>query len=277
MAGQRLFQALGALLCCLERAGEFDRALEYAHRGVSLDPLREETHRDLMRLLAATGQPEAALHQYQDLKSLLKTQLGTMPEPTTQALARQIERQALLRPSAIRRLGPPDTSALTSSAFSPGTVTDAENRLAVVLAIRVGNAGPLKGQRSRLQQLLTAAASSFMNNRRASGPTRSRPSVGGVWRPPGSRGRRRAGCRGSDGDPGSGPSPRSADKRGNPDGRGAGRDRRSGAKGGDPDQRARYRWRGMACRTCCPGRNSGRGGNAAPVRGAPSSSRRHLC
>jgi len=96
------FQALGQLLAHLERASEFERALDYARRGVSADPLREEAHRDLIRLLAAVGQPAAALRQYHELERLLQEQLDGTPEPATRALVREIERLAILRGSGVQ-------------------------------------------------------------------------------------------------------------------------------------------------------------------------------
>src|SRR5205823_8793832 len=50
------FEALGQLLSHLQGSGEFQRALEYARRGVRIDPLREEMHRELIRIYAALGQ-----------------------------------------------------------------------------------------------------------------------------------------------------------------------------------------------------------------------------
>src|SRR5438094_776339 len=102
---ERYFEALGQLLAHLERAREFDRALDYARRGVSADPLREEAHRDLIRLLAAVGQPAAALRQYHELERLLKEQLDGTPEPATRALVREIERLAILRSSGVQASG----------------------------------------------------------------------------------------------------------------------------------------------------------------------------
>jgi DNA-binding SARP family transcriptional activator len=69
------FQAVGRLIGLLEQAGDLPRALEYARQGVLADPLREEGRRDLMRLYAAAGQPEAALRQYGELERLLKEEL----------------------------------------------------------------------------------------------------------------------------------------------------------------------------------------------------------
>jgi predicted ATPase/DNA-binding SARP family transcriptional activator len=88
----RYFQALGQLLAHLEQSGEISRALEYARQGVRVDPLREESHRDLIRLLAAVGQPAAGLRQYRELQRLLKQELDAEPAAATQALARDVER-----------------------------------------------------------------------------------------------------------------------------------------------------------------------------------------
>jgi predicted ATPase/DNA-binding SARP family transcriptional activator len=87
---ERYFQALGQLLAHLEQTGDVERALEYARRGVAADPLREEAQRDLIRLLAAAGQPAAALRRYQELKRLFKQELDASPSAATCALAREI-------------------------------------------------------------------------------------------------------------------------------------------------------------------------------------------
>lgn len=49
------FRAVRRLTAHFERAQEWDRAIDCARRAVDVDPLREEAHRDLMRLLAAAG------------------------------------------------------------------------------------------------------------------------------------------------------------------------------------------------------------------------------
>jgi DNA-binding SARP family transcriptional activator len=91
----RYFETLGKLLLHLERQGEIRRALLLAQQGVRLDPLREEAHRDLMRLYAAAGQPAEALRQYEELRRRLDLELSSAPEAATLALVRDIrERQA---------------------------------------------------------------------------------------------------------------------------------------------------------------------------------------
>jgi predicted ATPase/DNA-binding SARP family transcriptional activator/Flp pilus assembly protein TadD len=93
----RYFQALSQLIALLERGGESERAVEFARRGVWADPLREEAHHDLIRLLAATGQRETALRQYEELKRRLAHDLGDEPSAELHALAATL-RQQLSRP-----------------------------------------------------------------------------------------------------------------------------------------------------------------------------------
>jgi DNA-binding SARP family transcriptional activator len=77
------------LIADLEQTGELARALVNARRGVRTDPLREEAHRDLIRLLGRVGRPAAALRHYRVLERLLKQGLDAEPSAATRALARQ--------------------------------------------------------------------------------------------------------------------------------------------------------------------------------------------
>jgi predicted ATPase/DNA-binding SARP family transcriptional activator len=86
--------SLHQLVETLERMGDLDRALGYARRAVSADPLREEGHLAVMRLLASAGQPTAALRQYRDLEQLLDEQLGEEPSIIVRQLALEIKQQA---------------------------------------------------------------------------------------------------------------------------------------------------------------------------------------
>lgn len=83
---ERFAQALKELVGHLERTGEYDRALSYARQGVTIDPLCEEAHGSLIRLLAATGQRAAALHRYREMERLLRAELGVAPSLETQEL-----------------------------------------------------------------------------------------------------------------------------------------------------------------------------------------------
>jgi DNA-binding SARP family transcriptional activator len=88
--GRLNLDALRRLAGCFEAQGEHEEALEYAWRQVELDPWQEEAHRALMRLLALSGQREAALAQYQTCRRLLDEDLGVEPAAETTRLYKQI-------------------------------------------------------------------------------------------------------------------------------------------------------------------------------------------
>ena len=68
-----------------ERCGEFELALDHAWRHVALDPWQENAQQQLLRLLAYSGQREAALVQYQTYRRCLAEELGV--EPSTKMVA----------------------------------------------------------------------------------------------------------------------------------------------------------------------------------------------
>jgi DNA-binding SARP family transcriptional activator len=94
-----VMEALHNLAGCHEELGEYERALQHAWRQVDLDPWREKAHRQLMRLLALSGQRGAALAQYETCRRLLSEELGVEPAEETTRLYEQIrdgELQALV-------------------------------------------------------------------------------------------------------------------------------------------------------------------------------------
>jgi adenylate cyclase len=133
---ESFFQALSQLLALLEQAGDFPRALEYARRGVLADPLREEGRRDLMRLYAAVGQPDAALRQYRELERLLQQELEAAPATATRALCEEIQRLSFSRPSIpIAPVGlAPAHEVTTPPSQAPGpALPEGANRVVTVL------------------------------------------------------------------------------------------------------------------------------------------------
>jgi DNA-binding SARP family transcriptional activator len=78
---EAFFQALWQLTTHWEQDGDQEAAIVWARRSVAADPLREESHRRLMGLLAAAGQPDAVLRQYQELERLFARELGVSPTP----------------------------------------------------------------------------------------------------------------------------------------------------------------------------------------------------
>ncbi len=62
-----------------EQAGEWDRALDYARRAVTLDALDEEANVDVVRLLISSGQASAARRHYAEMERLFEEELGVAP------------------------------------------------------------------------------------------------------------------------------------------------------------------------------------------------------
>jgi TolB-like protein len=73
-------------------AGEVEPAINTAKRLTDLDPLREDAHRLLMRLLASAGRRGAALKEYATCGEILQRELGVAPEPETTHLVEAIRR-----------------------------------------------------------------------------------------------------------------------------------------------------------------------------------------
>jgi TolB-like protein/Flp pilus assembly protein TadD len=92
-----LERALEALLKLAETdaaAGLHINALAHARRALTLDPLREDIHRQVMRSLATMGQRSSALRQYEIVRQTLTEELGVAPEGETEALRDVIARGA---------------------------------------------------------------------------------------------------------------------------------------------------------------------------------------
>lgn len=76
---------------CLAIGGaELDTAERAARRLVERAPFRESGHRALMRVLLARENPAEAVRVYDDLRRLLREELGVAPGPATQALHREL-------------------------------------------------------------------------------------------------------------------------------------------------------------------------------------------
>jgi predicted ATPase/DNA-binding SARP family transcriptional activator len=80
------FRLASRRIAVLEERGDLLAALAAARQAVTHDPLREDAQRALIRLLAATGQPESALRLYAELERLLATELGSAPQRETRDL-----------------------------------------------------------------------------------------------------------------------------------------------------------------------------------------------
>jgi DNA-binding SARP family transcriptional activator/Tfp pilus assembly protein PilF len=99
--------ALERLARSLAAAGATERALGAGRRWLELDPLHEPAHRLLMELLARSGEPAAAIHQYQDCVRILDRELGVAPLPETTDLYEAIRADRLPALSLGMRAAPP--------------------------------------------------------------------------------------------------------------------------------------------------------------------------
>jgi DNA-binding SARP family transcriptional activator len=70
--------------------GDYEPAETYARRQITLDPLREEGHCQLIEALARAGRRSAALAAYDDLVDLLERELAVPPALPSQELAAQV-------------------------------------------------------------------------------------------------------------------------------------------------------------------------------------------
>lgn len=80
--------------------GQYEPGIRYAGRLLALDPYDENVRRQMMWLLARSGQRHAALQQYHAGRRLLAAELGVEPSPVTSAAVEEI--QALSWPPPCR-------------------------------------------------------------------------------------------------------------------------------------------------------------------------------
>jgi predicted ATPase/Tfp pilus assembly protein PilF len=99
-------QALSTLADYYQQRGEVALALHHAREQIRLEPWREESHRQAMRLLALNGERSAALAQYETCCRALAADLDVEPSAETKTLYTLVKNGALPapKPTAI----PPD-------------------------------------------------------------------------------------------------------------------------------------------------------------------------
>jgi DNA-binding SARP family transcriptional activator len=81
---------LRTLIEVYRRRGEHRLGIHYARRLIAIEPLSEETCRDLMRMCARAGRRSLALAEYERLKELLARELGVDPLRETRDLYQSI-------------------------------------------------------------------------------------------------------------------------------------------------------------------------------------------
>jgi DNA-binding SARP family transcriptional activator len=79
-------RGLEALVDIFIDAGRAADALEAAHLAVRADPLRESSHRAVIRVHLAAGNPGSAVRQFETYRQLLRTELG-IDQPTDELVS----------------------------------------------------------------------------------------------------------------------------------------------------------------------------------------------
>lgn len=97
-------QVLDFLIAHRVERGLLGEAVDAAIRAIRLEPLRESSHRDLIRIYVAAGNRTAALTHYEGFARLLHVELDLAPEPATTALVAPFLR---VRPPRHRPRTPP--------------------------------------------------------------------------------------------------------------------------------------------------------------------------
>ena len=99
MLRRELAETLEKLARGLSARRDFAGALVSAQRWLALDPLREEAHRQVMRLYAWADQRNAALRQYRECVRILEQELGVAPLAETTELYEAVKGNRLSPPA----------------------------------------------------------------------------------------------------------------------------------------------------------------------------------
>ena len=140
---EKAIDVLNRLLNSHLGSGDLGRAASVAARLLTLDPLRESSHRALMELYGKQGRYAAALRQYQVCAEILARELSVEPEPRTTALYREIR--------ALRNA--PRSAASEIARLRPGSETAAEPRRQTTHALERRQITVLSGEISGLDAL----------------------------------------------------------------------------------------------------------------------------
>lgn len=87
--------------------GEYEAGLEVTRRLLTLEPWREQSHRQQLLLLAYTNQRSAVIAQYETCRSILWEEFGVEPLPETTALFEKIKAREIVPPQPVQVLSSP--------------------------------------------------------------------------------------------------------------------------------------------------------------------------
>ncbi|HJT56028.1 MAG TPA: BTAD domain-containing putative transcriptional regulator, partial [Ktedonobacteraceae bacterium] len=160
---RELAGALERLVNCHSSRGNYDSAIAYARRWLSLDRLHEPAYRQLMQLYAWAGQRNAALHQYRECVQVLEQELGVSPLESTTRLYQSIKENSAPPPPVQSKsaVGVISQESSNETAGTTSTATLVASTLAPVVGYTLpGTTYPLLG-RSEEWLILTQAYDSI--------------------------------------------------------------------------------------------------------------------
>ena len=97
-----LLNALGRLMQLSALAQDYPRAIGYAQDILDRDALREDVHRELMRLYLLNGQRARALQQFETCRASLRRELAIEPMRETMAVYQRIADSAVGRAAEVQ-------------------------------------------------------------------------------------------------------------------------------------------------------------------------------
>ncbi len=103
---QLALQTLHTLADFYSQQAEYSQGITCVTRLLAMDPWREESHRQLMQLLALSGQRSAALAQYERCRRVLDEEMGITPSTETITLYQNIRDGTLTEETGNKRADP---------------------------------------------------------------------------------------------------------------------------------------------------------------------------
>ncbi len=157
---RRAAEIFAHLAACYEQSGDRERALTHARAQLAIDPWNEEAHRQVMRLLAAGGERNAAMAHYRAVRLRLAEELGVEPEEQTRVLCERVSAGRLERAGTPpeRLLGTDPGEARLCPSSPPGHTGERRALTVLTCEWRVGAQEDPESLHERAAGALAAAA-----------------------------------------------------------------------------------------------------------------------